>query len=294
MRKPLINIIGAGRLGKTIARLVVTHEAGIIKGICNATFKNAEKAAQFIGQGKAFNTIESLPPADITVIATPDDYIEPCCQQLSRSKNLKPASIILHCSGSLSSEILFPVVKKGCFTASAHPLQSFAVPELVLSRYKGTYCAIEGHSQAIPLLNDIFTAIGSLTFLISAKKKAIYHAAGVFASNYLVTIANTAAHCLKEAGVEEKIALEMIIDLMKGTLNNLETTLSPAKSLTGPLKRGDINTILKHLHSLPDKKLLELYKTLAFSTLEIAALPEEEKENIENLLHACEGNQSET
>lgn len=86
---PLINIIGAGRLGKTIARLIKVHQAGTIQGICNTTFKSAKNAIQFIGQGKPFLSIESLPPVDITIISTPDDQIELRCKQLSLSNNLK-------------------------------------------------------------------------------------------------------------------------------------------------------------------------------------------------------------
>ena len=269
--KPLINIIGAGRLGKTIARLIKVNQVGMIQGICNTTLKSAENAAQFIGQGKPFLNIESLPPVDITIISTPDDQIKLCCEQLSLSKNLKEKSIIIHCSGSLSSETLFSVAKKGCFTASVHPMRSFAVPKTAFSHYNGTYCALEGHSKVIPLLDSIFLAIGSITFLISSEKKAIYHAGSVFASNYLVTIANAAFRCLKKADIEDTLAFKMIVKLMRGTLNNLETTLSFEKSLTGPLKRGDVNTILKHLNVLlHEKELTALYKALSVLTIEIS------------------------
>ena len=282
MTKPLINIIGAGQVGKTITRLIVIHHVGTIQGICNTTLKSANNAIQFIGEGKSFGAIKSLPSADITIITTPDDFIEPCCQQLSFSKNLKKDSIVFHCSGSLSSEILHSVATQS-FIASIHPMRSFAIPEIALAQYNGTYCAIEGHNQATRLLKDIFIAIGSMTFFIDGKNKALYHAAGVFASNYLITIANAAMRCFEASGVENDLAFRILIDLMKGTFNNLESTLSFQKSLTGPLKRGDVNTILKHFNSIPEKKLLDLYKTLALSTLEVTNLSHKTKEKIENL-----------
>ena len=269
--KPLINIIGAGRLGKTIARLITVHQAGTIQGVYNTTLESTKKAVQFIGQGKPFLSIESLPPVDMTIISTPDDQIAPCCKKLSLSNNLKKKSIIIHCSGSLSSEILFSVVKNGCFTASAHPMRSFAVPESAFLNYNGTYCALEGHRKIIPLLDNIFSIIGSITFLINSEKKAIYHTGNVFASNYLITTASAAFRCLKKAGIEDILAFKMIIKLMKSTLNNLETTLSFEKALTGPLKRGDVNTILKHLNALlHEKELTALYKALALLTIEIS------------------------
>ena len=282
--KPTINIIGAGGLGKTLAKLIANHHVGIIQNICNKSFKNAKLAIQFIGQGEASPHIEDLPPADITFITTPDDCIRSCCEKLANSNNLKNGSIVLHCSGSLSSEILKPAEKKGCFTASVHPMRSFSDPDISFSNYHGTFCAIEGNFKAIQILRKLFHTIGSIVYEIQHDRKDTYHVAGVFASNYLITLSNIALLCLKNAGVEDKLATKIIISVMQGTLNNLEHTLSPEKSLTGPIKRGDVHIIMQHLNSFPQRKISELYKILGLATLDIANLPKEKKVAIENLL----------
>lgn len=278
---PSINIIGAGNLGKTIARLIFSHNVGLIQGICNSSIESSEQAAYFIGQGQA-KKINELLPADITFITTPDDQIESCCNKLVESSNLKEGSIVLHCSGSLSSEILRITKKRGCFTASVHPMRSFAKPEISITQYPGTYCAIEGDDKAIATLNKIFTDIGSTLYTVNRNKKGSYHAAGVFASNYLVTVCQNAFFCLENAEVEKEMASKIIISLMKSTLNNLEVTLSPEKSLTGPIQRGDINTLKKHLDSLP-YTISQLYKILGLATLPIANLPKDKREKIEDL-----------
>lgn len=278
---PTINIIGAGNLGKTIAKLIFTHNASLIQGICNSSIESGEKAAYFIGQGEA-RKINELLPADITFITTPDDQIELCCNKLVESSNLKEGSIVLHCSGSLSSEVLRMAKKRGCFAASVHPMRSFAKPELSVAQYPGTYCAIEGDEKAVVVLHNIFTDIGSILYTVNRNKKGSYHAAGVFASNYLVTICQNAFFCLEDAEVEKEMASKIIISLMKSTLNNLEATLSPEKSLTGPIQRGDINTLIKHLDSLP-QPISQLYKILGLATLPIANLPKDKREKIEDL-----------
>lgn len=279
--KSIINIIGAGNLGKTIGKLIFSNEIGFIQEICNTSAKSGSEAASFIGQGEV-KIIDELLPADITFITTPDDQIELCCQQLSKSSKLKKNSIVVHCSGSLSSEVLRAVKEKGCFVASVHPMRSFVKPDISFKQYGGTYCAIEGDDEAINILENLFTKIGSVVYAINKDKKSSYHAAGVFASNYLVTLCQNSLLCLKDAGVEHEMSMKIITSLMQSTLNNLETTLSPPKSLTGPIKRGDINTITKHLNDLPEP-LSNLYKTLGLATLGIANLPEEIEKKISAL-----------
>ncbi|MCB1454676.1 MAG: DUF2520 domain-containing protein [Rhizobiaceae bacterium] len=284
MRNISINFIGAGNLGKTIAHLIRRHETATIQGICNSTLESSQKAIQFIGEGAAFSKITDLPPCDITFITTADDNIQQCCEILSTSNLLKPGSIVLHCSGSLSSEILSSSKVKGCFTASAHPMRSFANPAVSINQYKGTYCAIEGDTDAISTVRTLFTKIGSTTFEIERTKKSIYHTAGVFASNYLVAIAERSQNCLEQAGVEKELAIRITLNLMQGTLKNLEFTLSPEDSLTGPIKRGDKETVKKHLRAISDKRLSTLYRSLGLATLNVANLPNEKAKEIESLL----------
>lgn len=284
MALPIINIIGAGNLGKTIAKLIVTNRAGNIQGICNSTLNSAKNAAEFITEGKCFEKIQDLPPSDITFIATPDNILQDCCKELAKSENLQPGSIIVHFSGALTSKILESVKIKSCFIASIHPMRSFAQPEISVLKYNPTYCAFEGDQQAIESLQKTFQMIGSITFQINSDKKSFYHSSGVFASNYLIVLFKTAISCLEEAGVETEIAFKLILSLMQGTLNNLESTLSPEKSLTGPIKRGDDKTIIDHLNSLESKNLSNLYKQLGLAALNIAGLKKEKEEEIRLLL----------
>jgi len=281
--KPLINFIGAGNLGKTIARLIVNHDLGTIQGIANRTLKSSVEASKFISEGTPY-TIGSLPPADITFVTTPDDDIQKCCEDLVLNSQLKKESIILHCSGSLSSQILTSAKKYNCHVASVHPMKSFANPTLNVSQYTGTYCAIEGDPEATLILHNFFRDIGSITYDIDGSKKGSYHAAGVFASNYIVALCHEAISCLEDATVNDEVAAKVILNLMRGTLDNLEANRSPIKSLTGPIKRGDAATIQKHLNSLHNPRVLSLYKQLGLSTLKIASLAQDKENEIKNLL----------
>jgi predicted short-subunit dehydrogenase-like oxidoreductase (DUF2520 family) len=176
------------------------------------------------------------------------------------------------------------VKKNGCYIASVHPMRSFARPELSIKQYSGTYCAIEGDDEAVPEIISIFNSIGSSTYTIDKTKKASYHAAGVFASNYLVTLSHQALSCMREAGVEDDMAMKVITSLMSGTVANLEKTRSPEQSLTGPIQRGDISTIQKHIASFTNADQKKLYSALGKSTISLTSHSEEKVDMIKKAL----------
>lgn len=286
MMNATINFIGAGHLGKTIGKLLVQKNVGKILGVVNRSYGSAKEAVRFMGQGTAFSSLEALPEADITFITTPDDLIQSLCSKLVSVGHLKENSIVLHCSGALSSAVLSAAKSKHCFIASIHPARNFADPKFSVQYYRGTFCSIEGDLEATKKLKNIFEAIGSITYFIDGHKKALYHAAGVFASNYLIMLSKASLDCLKETGVSDEMAFEIMISLMSDTLSNLKKIKSPEKTLTGPLNRGDLETIEKHIAALEDtnKTMSHLYKTLALVTLELTSLPKEKREELKSLL----------
>lgn len=269
-----MNIVGAGQLGKALGHLLVNHQLVTLSAVCNQSEKSSLEAIQFIGKGRYCASIAALPLADITLISTPDEAIPGTCEQLSKNRHIKPGHIVFHCSGALTSDVLIAAKTKGGLVASVHPMQSFADPKLSAERYEGTYCALEGDEAALSTLRYLFDALGSKTFVINKQKKSLYHAGGVFASNYLITLSMQALGCLNAAGVEHEVAIGLITHLMRGTISNLESTLSPQKSLTGPIQRGDIATIMSHLSSLPTLEQKKLYALLGQATLPLTRHPD--------------------
>lgn len=266
-----LNIIGAGRLGTTLGYLFHTQGLLDVVGVHNRSEASSRQAIDFIGAG----TYKALIPADITLIATPDDAIEEACAFLCRSNAIKPGAIVFHCSGSRTSDSLAEVKLHGAYTASIHPMKSFADPNLSILNFNGTYCAIEGDEDALQLLEPLFREIGAITYKVRKEQKALYHAAGVFASNYLVTLYDQAMECMTRAGVDDAMAASVMIHLMKGTLANLETSRSAKTSLTGPLKRGDVATIQSHLKSMETPQQKALYAQLAQASFHLTDHPQQ-------------------
>ncbi|QHG92287.1 DUF2520 domain-containing protein [Coxiella endosymbiont of Amblyomma sculptum] len=276
-----INFIGAGRVGKTIAKQIVDKKAAVIQGVHNLSLESAKEAITYIGQGMAFKSIRELPSSDITFITTYDDAIADCCQDLAKSCNLKRGSIVLHCSGSLSSDLLTSVKKRDCYIASVHPMRSFLIPPKNKNSDRVYSCTFEGDKKSLSLLSSLFGMINYSIYPINKQDKSICHIASVFASNYLVTLYDKSLSCLKNSEITEEDGFEIILNLMKSTLDNLEFSRSTSKSLTGPISRGDLGTIKRHLQKLSNANNLEikkLYQVLGFSTVTLTDLPDSKKE----------------
>lgn len=276
-----INIIGAGRLGKSIAKLINLYTEHYIQGICNSSLESSIQAKAFIGTGDVFSDVDELPPADVTLITTNDANISKIAKKLSESEHLKNGSIILHCCGALPSDILEPLKARDCKIGSVHPMRTFSDPTLSVAQFKGTFCAIEGDPELIPFCKDLFSRMGGITYTIDKKYKSVYHASAVVAANYVVTLAHIASTLLESAGVQKELTVPITVSMMKSAINNLASSLNPESSLTGPIKRGDFFTIAKHMKSLPSKEMKDFYSLLGLMTIKLA----KHSPDVSNLLY---------
>jgi len=166
--------------------------------------------------------------------------------------------------------VLEPLKKKGAAVASVHPGQAFSSKKTRPSHFCGITFGLEGEKEALALARSLVRHLGGRALVIPEDAKPLYHAALSFASNFLVVLLDTAAGLLKEAKVPGGSATRMLFPLLQGTLRNVKE-LDTARSLTGPLVRGDTVTVGAHLEAL--KRLprhAELYRNLSLMGLEMA------------------------
>jgi predicted short-subunit dehydrogenase-like oxidoreductase (DUF2520 family) len=262
-----INCIGCGRLGRAILKLIVKNQVAEINEVVNQSLQAAEAATKFVGQGKAVGSLDELSPADIYFITTRDDTIQHVCEELVRKNLLKPHSIVIHFSGSLTSDVLLSARDAGCFIASVHPVKSFANAEAAVNHFSGTFMAIEGDIEAMPTLNEIIKGIGGIAFSIKKENKRQYHAGMVIANNYLTTLHHQAVKNLQESGVEEGIAKKLVSMLMGDSLNNVNK-FDHKTALTGPIQRGDAVTVKGHMEAIGHDPISKaIYAALGKGTL---------------------------
>lgn len=279
-----LNLIGPGRLGQTLARL--WHEQGLvsINSIVGNTWARTRAAYEFIGAGTA-TTWEHLAPANITLIATPDDVLEASANRLANSGCMRPGDIVLHCSGALASTILASLKNCGVHVASIHPLKSFATPSLAIKNFAGTYCGHEGDAAALETLLPLFSAIGANCFAINPAQKTLYHASAVLACNAMVALMHAALQSMAAAGVPPETAWPALRPLIDGTLSNIDK-LGTEGALTGPIVRGDMQSVAHQyaaLHIL-NPELGEVYATLGKFTASLAPLSDAQRQHLHNIL----------
>ena len=148
----ILNIIGPGRVGRTLGALLQRAGLCAVQDVLSAEIATAESAAAFIGAGRAVRVLREMRVADFWLLTPPDGAIASAAAALAATGQVRQGDVVFHCSGSLPSTILAQLAATGVLVASAHPLKSFADPVLAVQTFKGTYCAVEGDAAALQLL----------------------------------------------------------------------------------------------------------------------------------------------
>ncbi len=287
--RPKVAIVGCGIVGPALGKLL-SQQGYAIVGVASRRLSSAERAARFIGIDSYTDNPSSITrDASIILITTPDSVIRAVCETIAHYGGFSPDSIVCHCSGALSSEILSSAWACGAYVASLHPLQSFASVENAVKVIPESYFSFEGDKEAIPVLRQIVRDLGGKEIEISREGKALYHAAASVASNFLITLVDLAINICGMIGISRTDALSALLPLIRGTVRNIEEVGIPA-ALTGPIARGDVEIVKSHLATLGarDPRICHLYRVLAIYTVDAAVakgtLGEDRAEEIRLLL----------
>lgn len=268
-----LNIIGCGRLGRTLGRLWARSGVFAIHDVLNRSLAQSESAVAFVGAGRAVGGVTEMRGADVRMLAVPDDQIAACCAGLAASGRLAAGNIVFHCSGALAARELAPAAARGAHVASVHPLRSFADPVAAAQTFTGTYCVAEGAADAIAELRPAFERIGASVLEIDPEFKTIYHAASVIVCNYLTALLETGLRCYEKAGFDRAVASSMMEPLVRETLDNVFRS-GTVQALTGPIARGDGTVVARQIVALDawDPRIAGIYRQLGRVAVELARL----------------------
>lgn len=279
-------IIGLGKVGTAIGSLL--KKAGYTITAVVDPSDDALRSHMVYTGGKAFRTPAELDvDADCFMITTSDDQIKSACETLAC--RIKPGAIVIHMSGAGSLELLDSARRAGAKTGSIHPLQTFSDVNSAIESLPGTIYGITIDPDLQAWSKKLVTAIGGVPFFIDDRDRALYHAAACIVSNYFVSLIYMAEEIYGILGLDDQKARQAFWPLLKGTLQNIETKGS-VPSLTGPIARGDLGTLEKHLEAIksniPD--LLPAYRELGKVAAEVAlkknSISAQESLNIKLLL----------
>jgi len=262
-----VGFIGAGTVGTALAIRLSARGYPVVAA-ASRTYASAVKLARSIPGCQALTSLQGVADvADLVFITTPDDAIG---QVVGRMRWRQGQSVV-HCSGADSTEVLEPARVLGARVGAFHPLQTFASVQQAIDNLTGSTFAVEAEEPLRSTLKGMAEALEGHWIELRANDKVLYHASAVIACNYLVTLVKLATDLWQNFGVPREEAVKSLMPLLQGTLNNLETIGIP-NALTGPIARGDVGTVRKHLDALDQTapSVVTAYRELGLQTVAVA------------------------
>lgn len=263
-----IAVVGAGRVGTALA--ILLREAGHRIVAVAGGSGTPDRAARYLPGVPVRDAAGAARDAGVVLIGTPDAQIAPACEAMSRAGALGEGQTVAHLSGATGLDALASARSAGAETLCVHPLQTCPDVESGLRRIPGSAFAITAASDdACTLGEQLARDAGGTPFRLADDAKPIYHAAAVFASNYLIAITALAEELERSADVPDPLGA--LMPLQRATLDNV-AMLGPGSALTGPALRGDAGTVERNLAALAKHAphAIASYVALADLTLDLA------------------------
>lgn len=263
-----IGIVGTGKVARALALGLQNHSSAplVVWGRAPA---QCREAVGHLSHAQAVSSLSDITDTcDVVAIAVADDAIPQVVRAISEAGALSQAPLVFHVSGGSGTAVLERLRQMGAKTAAIHPAMTFTgEPELELERMTGSRFAVTGSSaESSQLAQSIVEALGGISVEIPEAYRALYHAALCHAANHLVTLFTGASHALRVAGVDDPAGL--LAPLARAALEN--SIANGFGALSGPVLRGDTETIRRHLETLAGDcpELLSSYRAMALATVE--------------------------
>ncbi len=262
-----LGFIGAGTVGTALS-VRLNSKGYPVVAVSSRSLTSAENLARTVNGCQVSQNNQGVADnAELIFITTPDDAIAPVASQIQ----WYPGQSVVHCSGADSTDILQPAKESGAQVGAFHPLQTFASVKKAIENIPGSTFALEAEEPLLNILKDMATTLDGNWVVLKASDKVLYHASAVIACNYMVTLVKLATDLWQSFNIPPQQATQALLPLIRGTIHNIETIGIPS-CLTGPIARGDIGTINKHLDALKQTAphLLSTYRELGRQTIPIA------------------------
>lgn len=265
-----IGFIGAGKVGVSLGKYFKLHKKDVI-GYYSKNPDSAREAAKFTDTDYFSTLYDILNSCDALFLTVPDKDIGKVWESLKDFEIQN--KIFCHCSGALSSAV-FQKGDREVLGYSIHPMYAFNDKYTSYKELSNAYFTIEGNKKYLDFFKCFFESMGNPVKIISEDNKSKYHASCVFVSNLVIALFSRGTDLLTESGFKKEEAINALMPLFMNNANNIAER-GFVKSLTGPIERNDITTVMKHLDVL-NNEAKDIYKLLSLGLTDIA---EEKNQN---------------
>jgi predicted short-subunit dehydrogenase-like oxidoreductase (DUF2520 family) len=283
MSKASVAIVGPGRVGQALAKLLV--RAGIhVDFIAARNIARARRARKFIGRGSPVTLDDpALSKAHVFVLSVADRAIAPVAEQLanlllrrsSSEKRVKPLAgrIFLHTCGSMDASVLAPLARLGGVCGSLHPFQTVPSPAQGAENLIGTFWTTEGDAGACRLVRAWVHLLNGKIVRIHSRDKILYHLSAFLVCPTLIALMERATGFLEEVGAPTRVAREMLGAFVSETVKNF-VAMGGRRAMTGPASRGDWAVLRRHRQELYRRspELLPVYDSLLGEILRLVRM----------------------
>ena len=261
-----IGIIGAGRVGVTMGKYL--GDAGVeVSGFYSKTTQSAVQAAEFTDTTVYKSLQDIVEASDTLMITTPDGVISEVWDCIAGYE--LTGKILCHCSGSLSSNVFSGIERTKACGCSIHPMYAFSDKETSWLQFQKAYLTMEGSEKAVAVMRSLFEGLGHTVYGLDSADKVKYHAAAAMVSNDMIALFQTVLDLLEQCGFAREDSVGLLRPLVMGNVSNM-LDKGPVAALTGPVDRGDTETVHKHLDALADSEAGEVYRVLGKVLVKIA------------------------
>lgn len=266
-----VALVGAGAVGSALARRLVERGYTFL-AVISRTAAHAQSLAEEVEAPVASSALEDLPAdAELVFCCVPDDVLSEVAEQLQALSFDWSGRLAVHTSGALTTRVLDPLARAGAQTLSFHPLQTFTA-DTAPSAFEGIYIGLEGAPDAVEVGRRLARDLGAHPLELAAEAKVRYHLAASMASNFLVTLVALVEEVLGSIDIDTEEHRALLGPLVETTWRNLAKR-SPEEVLTGPIARGDRETLAEHAAAIAahHPHLTPVYVALAAETVRLAA-----------------------
>ena len=240
-----IGIISAGKVGAVLGAAL--REAGhAIVGVHAVSEASQTRAEALLPGVPVLSIPEIVERSEVVLLAVPDDALPALVNGLAETNAWQAGQIIIHTSGRHGTNVLDPAREKGAVGLAIHPAMTFTGLSLDLTRLKNCSFAVTGPTAFLPIAQALTVEMGAEPVIVPESDRPLYHAALAHASNHLVTITGQSLQILESIGIPNPA--HYIEPLLRAALDN--ALASGENALTGPVARGDFNTVRTHREEL--------------------------------------------
>ena len=270
---PRVFVIGAGKAGRALVHAMRVGGVDVV-GL------HGHQPGHGITSGAWPAT---LALSSVVLVTVRDAELDGVLSELRSAAALARGAVVLHASGTAEPSALESLRAEGHSCGTFHPLLPLTDPTRATEQLHRAWIGIDGDQGARARSRELASAIGARVLEIPAGGKARYHAAAVIASNFPIVLLALAARVLTSAGVDDESARGALATLMTAAAENV-SAVAPSAALTGPVARGDVQTVRAHLAALSDApEVQEVYRTLSMQAIPLAESAGADRGRLEEL-----------